>query len=188
MAGRGRLSSLDLLPEEAQDDLVWAMAQLNERKRTQADILFELNDRLEAKGIDTISSSAFGRKAVRLAKRNQRLDERRHLYAGIAPKLTADKIAEDDLVLAEFIKSLLDELLEEEGHGTKNALDLAKAYQAVVSAQAQSAKNRAFANDEAKKKLTEAIDKAEAAVTSGKGDPAEVLRRIREDVYGIFER
>lgn len=187
MAGRGRLSSLDLLPDEAQDDLVWAMAQLNERRRTQTDILFELNDRLAVKGIDAISASAFNRKAVRLAKRNQRLEERRHLYAGIAPKLTADKIAEDDLVLAEFIKSLLDELLEEEGHGTKNALDLARAYQSVVTAQAQSARNRAFASEEAKKKLSAAMDAAEEAVASGKGDPVEALRRIRQDVYGMFE-
>ena len=64
---RGRLSSLDLSPEEGHDDIVWAMAQLNERKRSQEDIRFELNDRLAVKGIDAISKSAFNRRAVRIA-------------------------------------------------------------------------------------------------------------------------
>lgn len=187
MAGRGRLSSLDLLPDEAQDDLVWAMAQLNERRRTQADILFELNDRLEAKGIEPISSSAFNRKSVSLAKRARRLEERQHVYAGIAPKLTPDKIAEDDMVLGEFLKSLIDEILERDGNGSKNVMELARAYLAIITAQAQSTKNRAFANELAKKKLTEAMDKAEAAVKDGEGDPVEALRRIRQDVYGIFD-
>lgn len=44
---RGQLSSLDLLPDEAQDDLVWAIGELNRRQRTQTDILFEFNDRSE---------------------------------------------------------------------------------------------------------------------------------------------
>ncbi|NKC04275.1 hypothetical protein HGG75_04965 [Ochrobactrum pseudogrignonense] len=37
--GRSRLDSMELLPEEAQDDVVWAISQLNERRRSQADIL-----------------------------------------------------------------------------------------------------------------------------------------------------
>lgn len=52
MAERRRLSSIDMLPEEAADDIVWATQQLAQRTRTQQDILFELNDRLEAKGIE----------------------------------------------------------------------------------------------------------------------------------------
>ncbi|SIP88793.1 Protein of unknown function, partial [Rhizobium sp. RU35A] len=113
MAGRGRLSSLDLLPDEARDDLLWALAELNRRERTQADILFELNDRLEAKGLETISRSAFNRKSMRLAKRTMQLEERRHIYAGIAERLTPEEVGNADLVLGEFLKTLLDELLDE---------------------------------------------------------------------------
>ena len=50
--GRGRLSSMDLIPEEGQDDIVWAVAELNKRQRSAKEILFDLNDRLAAKGID----------------------------------------------------------------------------------------------------------------------------------------
>ena len=72
---RGRLSSLDLLPEDCTDDVVWAMGELNARKRSQADILFELNDRLAVKGCDIISKSAFNRRAVRVALIQARREE-----------------------------------------------------------------------------------------------------------------
>ena len=71
------LDSLDLLPPECEDDVVWALARLNERQRTQADILFELNDRLAVKGQGPISKSAFSRRSVRLKRRRDRLAERR---------------------------------------------------------------------------------------------------------------
>jgi hypothetical protein len=37
--GRGRLSTIDLLPEEAEEDVVWALEQLRERKLPQNVIL-----------------------------------------------------------------------------------------------------------------------------------------------------
>ena len=77
--GRGRLSSIDLLPEEAQDDILWALGELNQRQRTQADILFELNDRLEAKGFEAISKSAFNRNSTKLAARSRRIAERQQI-------------------------------------------------------------------------------------------------------------
>ncbi len=61
MAGRGRLSSLDLLPEEARDDLIWAIGELKKRERPQADIHFEFNDRLEARASRRFAS-AFNRR------------------------------------------------------------------------------------------------------------------------------
>lgn len=184
---RGRLSSLDLLPDEAQDDLIWAMGELNARQRTQADILFDLNDRLAAKGIDPISSSAFNRKSMRLAKRTRQLEERRHLYAGIAEKLTPEKVAGDDLILGEFLKTLIDDLLEGDGLSPKNAMELARAYQSVVMAQGKSAETRRAMNAESRKKISETIDAAEAAMRDGTRDPAETLRKIREEIYGIFD-
>ena len=90
--GRGRLSSIDLLPDEAQDDIVWAMAELNQRKRSQADILFELNDRLAVKGCEAISKSAFNRKSMRVAAYSRRINESRALFEGIAPQFTPDKV------------------------------------------------------------------------------------------------
>jgi hypothetical protein len=189
MAGRGRLSSLDELPEEAQDDLVWAISELNQRKRSQADILFELNDRLEVKGVEPISRSAFNRRSMRLARRSSQLEERKFIYAGIAERLTPEEVGKSDLVLGEFLKTLIDEILDQPGLDSKNAMELAKAYKETVIAQRHSAEHRRKAEDEARAKLIKAVDQVAGAVgAEEKPDGQEVLRKIREDIYGIFER
>lgn len=181
MAGRGRLSSLDLLPEEARDDVLWAIGELNKRERTQSDIHFELNDRLEAKGIETISRSAFNRKAMRLAKRTMQLEERRHIYAGIAERLTPEEIGNADLVLGEFLKTLLDELLDEDGIGTKGAMELARAYKDTIMAQRHSAELREKAEAQANAKLKKAVTEVtDAARKAGVSDETmdEINRRL----------
>lgn len=186
---RGRLDSLEMLPEEAQDDVIWAVGQLNERRRSAADILFELNDRLEVKGIPAISKSAFYRRSARLAKRAMQLEERRYIYAGIAEKLTPDEISKADVVLGEFLKTLIDELLDTGGIDTKGAMELAKAYKETIIGQRHSAEHRRKAEEEAKAKLLKAVDQATGAVASGgeKPDGLAVIKKIREEVYGIFD-
>ncbi|KAB2772160.1 phage protein Gp27 family protein [Brucella anthropi] len=183
--GRSRLDSLELLPEEAQDDVVWAIGQLNERRRSQADILFELNDRLEVKGIGPISKSAFNRKAMRLSRRASQLEERRYIYAGIAEKLTPEEISKSDIVLGEFLKTLIDELLDGDGLNSKNAMELARAYKETVVAQRHSAEHRRKAEEEATAKLAKAVGDATDAVEKAgrKVDGEEILRMIRE-AYG----
>jgi len=186
--GRGRLDSLQQLPDEAQDDVIWAIGQLNERRRSQADILFELNDRLEVKGVGPISKSAFNRRAMRLARRSAQLEERRYIYAGMAEKLTPEEIGRSDVVLGEFLKTLIDELLDGEELGSKNAMELARAYKDTVVAQRHSAEHRRKAEEEAKARLLKAVDAASAVTPGGdKPDGMAVIKKIREEVYGIFE-
>lgn len=187
--GRGRLDSLELLPDEAQDDVIWAVGQLNERRRTTADILFELNDRLEVKGIPPISKSAFYRRSARLAKRVMQLEERRYIYAGVAEKLTPEEIGRNDLILGEFLKSLIDELSDQEGIGSKGAMELARAYKDTIVAQRHSAEHRRKAEEDAKTKLLKAVDAATGAVdaTGEKPDGMAVIKKIREEIYGIFD-
>lgn len=191
MAERRVLSSLDTLPEECQDDVVWALARLNERSRTQADILFELNDRLAVKGHGPISKSAFSRRSVRLKRRADRLAERDALYAGIIDKITPEKMSQADIVLGELLKALIDELADEAAT-PKAALELARAYAATVGAQRASAdlkdKNdlRKKAKEEADAKLDQAVtDAADAVRRAGKKvDPEEVLAMIRKAYRG----
>ncbi|NKX16150.1 DUF3486 family protein [Ochrobactrum pseudogrignonense] len=78
-----------------------------------------MNDRLEVKGIGPISKSAFNRKAMRLSRRASQLEERRYIYAGIAEKLTPEEISKSDIVLGEFLKTLIDELLDGDGLNSK---------------------------------------------------------------------
>lgn len=179
--GRGRLDSLELLPEEAQDDVIWAVGQLNERRRTAADILFELNDRLEVKGIAPVSKSAFYRRSARLAKRAMQMEERRYVYAGIAEKLTPEEIGKADVVLGEFLKTLIDELLDTGGIDTKGAMELARAYKETIIGQRHSAEHRRKAEDEAKANLRKVVDEvAQVARKAGVTDEtmAEIHRSL----------
>lgn len=186
---RGRLSSLDLIPEAGQDDIVWAMAQLNLRSRTQEDIRFELNDRLEAKGIEGISKSAFNRKAVAVAKANWRLAEARAMFQGVAEYLTPDKIDDANVALGEFIKTLIAEILSSRDDlDPKAAKELAQAFQAVVTGQKLSIdrKVKADAADAAAaeaqaKKTADAVEK----VATEAGLSAERVAQLRREFLGV---
>ena len=182
-ATRGRLSSVDLLPEEAQDDVVWAVGELNQRGRTAADILDGLNQRLALKGIEPISKSAFNRKSVKLAAMSHRLNEARHIFAGIAPQLTPERIDENTLVLGEFIKLLIFELVQDDGSaiGTKGAMELARAHLAVIQSQKVSADRRSRLEAEFIGKAAKAIDQ----VGKRKGLSEEVLQDLRRDLFGV---
>lgn len=189
--GRGRLSSLDLVPEDGRDAVFWALGELNKRERTQEDILFELNDRLQAAGCEKISRSAFNRKAVRMAAAARRLSEARHIFAGLADQFTPDKIDEGNIGLGEVIKTLIFELTDpDNGHGPKEAMELARAYQATISGQKLSAERRLKMVADIKSKIAKAVDAVEGEIGKEGGTPdgAAVLKKIREDIYGIFDR
>ena len=183
--GRGRLSSLDLAPEEAQDDIMWAMGELNKRARTQADILFELNDRLAAKGLDGISKSAFNRKAMLVAAAAQRLSERRALFEGLAPQFTAERMDEANVVIGELIKTLITELLDADAGAftPKGAMELARAYKHTIEGQNISADAKRRALDAASRKVGEAVEK----VAREKGITAETRNKIMEQL-GVIQR
>lgn len=180
---RGRLSSMDMVPEEAQDDIVWAVGELNKRERTADEIRFDLNDRLHAKGVGPISKSAFNRKSVKLAAMSNRLNEARHIFQGLAPQFTAEKVDEHTVVLGEFIKLLIFELVQAEGGkiGSKGAMELARAHLAVIQGQKLSSERRAKLEASFKAQASEAIDK----VARTRGVSAEVTADLRRELFGV---
>lgn len=191
MAERRRLSAIDMLPEEAADDIVWATQELAQRRRTQADILFELNDRLEAKGIDGISKSAFSRHSVNRAAAVRRMQEARAMFEGVSSQFTAADVDENTVILGEFIKTLIIELAGDGAgiKGPKEAMELARAFQATVSAQKISTDRRQKIEAEMKARVMKAAEAAVGQVSEA-GHPvdgAAVLKKIRQDVYGIFD-
>jgi hypothetical protein len=80
-AGRGMLSSIDMLPACCRDDVMWTNAELRHRRLTQTEILQQLNTRLAAKGIKAISKGAFSRHSVRLAIETRKIEEAATLLA-----------------------------------------------------------------------------------------------------------
>lgn len=110
--GRGRLSSIDMLPEECEPDIVWALEQLDARQKPANMILAEFNARLADRGVAGISKSAWGRwaisKAIKLRKRRQISD----IAEVIARERGTDKTDEITILLAEMTKMALFDLLE----------------------------------------------------------------------------
>lgn len=181
--GRGRLGSLDLLPEECRDDLIWALQELHKRERTQADILFDFNDRIAVKGAGPVSKSAFNRRAMRLAANTRRMDEVRSQYEGLAAMLTPEKVDQTNLVIGEILKTLVFELAEE-GSGDrtpKEAMELARAFQATIQGQKISADRRQKLEAEFKEGAGKAIDQ----VAKARGLSPEVQAAMRAELFGV---
>lgn len=196
--GRGRPSNIELLPEPCAPVVAWAAAELQKRDRTQTDIYGEFVEQLEAiqrehRGeLDFAipSFTAFNRYSLKLAALSSRLNQTREIAATIAEKFDAK--ASDDLTLisAEAIKTLVFELLTNAGEGgidPKGAMALASALHKASQAQSVSTSRRQKVQSEFKEKVGEVV----AAVEGAKAhtpDGEEVLRKIREDIYGIFSR
>lgn len=105
--GRGQLSSIDLLPEVADDAIAWANAQLRERNMPQGEILREFNARLADHGIAPITRSAFSRHSVRLAIELRKLHASRDITNILLERVSPDE--RDDMMLAavEIVKAQL---------------------------------------------------------------------------------
>ena len=143
-SGRGRLSSIELLPADAEPIVAWAMQELRLRKHTQVDILNEFNVKLRKLAVEIgepvapISLSAFNRYAIRLASTARRLEETRAIASALTERLEPGDTDDLTVMVAEAIKTLVFEILESSEDGsvdTKGAMELARALQAAASAQ-----------------------------------------------------
>jgi hypothetical protein len=117
--GRGRLSSIDLLPEWAEPAVQAALGKLRDNDLPQIEILDQFNAELRALAFAAgvmdppqISSSAFNRKTMRLAAHGRRLAETREIATALASKLEQGGDEDLTLMLAETIKTLIFEMLE----------------------------------------------------------------------------
>ncbi|QPC44504.1 DUF3486 family protein [Kaustia mangrovi] len=189
-AGRGRLSSIEQLPEEAEPIVAWAMQELRARKHTQVDICEEFNKRLAGLAadmgieIEPISLSSFNRYAIRLAASARRLEETRAIASALTERLGPDQADDLTVMVAETIKTLVFELLEGDGDITpKGAMELARALQSAVSAQSVSTDRRRKVEADFAKKAEDAVDK----VAEARGLTAETVEAIKAKILGVSE-
>lgn len=184
--GRGPLSSIDLLAPEADADVQWAVRELMARKRTQQDILFELNDRLAVIGFGPVSPASFNRFSVRRHAMTRRLAEVREISAAVADSLGPEKADNVTVTLVQLIKQAALEILENGAIDPKGLMEVSRALNAAVAAQQTSGKVKRRDKDDIDK------DKEKAAQTAADGiakaapqlDPQKILATIRE-AYGI---
>lgn len=175
--GRGRLSSIDLLPDEAEEDVVWALDQLRERKLPQNVILAEFNERLADRGIPPVSKSAWSRFAVRKAIQFRKLDEVQRISGELVASLGADGPDQVTIMVAEMIKLASFQALEKGDVPTKGIKELSQSLQAAVNAQRASAEHRRKAQEEVDKRINEAAAKVADLGKQG-GVSAETLAEI----------
>lgn len=160
--GRGRLSSIDLLPDEAEPEVVWALEQLRERKLPQTAILGEFNERLADKGIPPISKSAWSRYAVRRAIQFRKHDEARKMSAELVAQLGPEGADEVTIMVAEMLKLAMFEKLEGGTLSEKGIQQLANALAQAAKAQKDSADSRRKKeeDEDRKKRVSDVVRKA----------------------------
>ena len=186
--GRGRLSSIDMLPDEAEPALVWALEQLRERKLPSAVILTEFNERLADIANDNqieikpISKSAWGRYAVRKATLYRQQDETRRIASELAASMGAKDADEMTVMIAEMVKIAAFELLEDGQLSSKGIMEISRALQSSVGAQMKSREYRERLEIE----LNKGADRVEKAASEA-GLSADVIAQMRRDFLGVRE-
>lgn len=180
---RGHLSSIDMLPDEAEEDIVWALDQLRERKLPQNTILMEFNERLADKGIAPISKSAWNRYAVRKAIQFRKLDEVQRIGGELVRTMDAKEPDQVTVAVAELIKVAVFEVLEAGNPTSKGIMELSRALQSAVGAQKASAEYRERLEREVAAKLAEAAQKV-GAIGGKRGVSPEALAEINRALMG----
>ena len=188
--GRGRLSAIDLLPDECDAVVAWAAQELAGSDRTQTDIYAEFRERLIAiqgetgAGFDIPSFSSFNRYSLRRAAMMRRIEQTRSISAALAERFDAG--ASDDLtvIAAEAIKTLVFEILQSAGEGgltTKGAQELANALRAAAAAQSVSTSRRQTVEAEFAEKVDEVVE----TVGREAGLSADRVSQLRRDFLGV---
>ena len=188
--GRGRLSSFDLLPKEADHIVAWAASALCDRERTQTDIYAEFVSECEKlmkehRGeleFAVPAFSSFNRYSVRQARLSRRLDQTREIVAVLAEK--HDAKASDDLtvIAGEMIKSTVLHMLGDgaDGLAPKELKELADAFRSAQAAQNLSTARKAKETTALQARLGEAV----TTVAKAKGLTAETAEANRPESPG----
>jgi len=189
--GRGRLSSFDLLPPEAENIVAWAASELADREKTQTDIYAEFVTKCEAlmaehRGeleFDIPAFSSFNRYSLRQARMTRRMDQTRQIVAVLAEKYDAKSSDDLTILTAEMIKTTVFQTLGDAADGIdpKDLKALAEAHRAAQSAQNMSSDRRT--KEEAK--LKEAVGAAVDAVAKAKGMTGETAEAIKAQILGV---
>lgn len=189
--GRGRLSSFETLPTQAEGIVAWAASELADREKTQTDIYAEFVTRCEAlmkehRGeleFAIPAFSSFNRYSVRQARLSKRLSETREIVAVLAQK--HDAKASDDLTIiaGEMIKSVVLHMLGDgaDGVAPKELKALADAFRAAQMAQNMSSDRRTKEDAKLNARVVEAVD----TVAKAAGLTQETVEKIKADVLGV---
>jgi len=184
--GRGRLSRLDMLPEEAQEHLTWLNTEIRAKQRPLNELRDVFNVKLVGLGIEPISNGSFSRYAVRKAIQFKELDETLRMSRELAEVLGSDGSDQLTINLSNMLQVAAVKLMEAEGSqlAAKDLMELARAAQAATSAQKQSADYRRMLEREFAQKV-EAAKKDIEQIGKKAGVSDEVMLRITNKLSGL---
>lgn len=199
-AGRGRLSSIEMLPEECDEDIAWANTELREKKMPQTEILRQFNARLADRGLKGISKGAFSRWSVRVAIEMRKLDASRQIMDVVLQRLEPGERSDSMIAATELLKyRILEQVMAEDEPDPKLLLNATLALQRLSATAAREAEvqrrdkrdQKAEAERQAEQdKQAQADAEAQAAETVAKiaseaGLNAERIAAIRKGVLGL---
>lgn len=196
--GRGRLSSIDMLPEECDEDIAWAMTELRERKMPQTEILRQFNARLADKGQKGVSKGAFSRYSVRMAIEVRKIEASRQITSTVLARLAPGDRSDSMIGAVELLKHRIIELVMGDEEPDPKALGQATlALQRLSSTLARTSelqrRDRQEQREEEEREAlaatrikaeTEAADAAVKIATEA-GLSLERVRAIRHGVLGL---
>lgn len=187
--GRGRLSSIDLLPDEAEPAVMRAIDALKERKKPQAQILRVLNMELEAMGAKPISKSAFNRKALWLATYGRQLEQAREIASVYAERLNETPDGDVGMLLGETLKTLIFDVLTEASLSKKSPSIVmlgvaAEALRNLEKARELSVNNRIKIERDLFKDAKKAVDR----VAREKGLSKDTVTAIKRQILGVRDQ
>lgn len=179
--GRGRLSKIDMLPEAADEDIVWANAQLRAGKMSQKEILLEFNARLSDKGIGSISVGSFSRYSTAKAEATRAMEKERRMAADVIEMLGAKGSDEQTIYLSELIKTQASQILHEGVQDATTLAALARAHNTAVKSMILSRQLR----EQMEKKVEQAKEAVIDRVASEGGLSKERIAQLRKDFLGV---
>lgn len=189
--GRGRLSSIDVMPPECDAIIAWASMALSSRDDTQTDIYAEFVEKCEAlmkehRGeldFKIPSFSSFNRYSIRMAKLTRRLDQTREIVSAISAKFDAKDSDDLTVMTAETIKSLVLHMLADadDAVSPKDAMHLASAFRQAAQAQNISSDRRRKLEADFEGRVTDAVD----TVAKAKGMTMETAELVKQQILGV---
>jgi len=190
--GRGRLSSIELMPSECDAIIAWAAQELSKRDRTQVDIYAEFVAECEKLMADSRGElefripafSSFNRYAFRMARLTRRLDQTRAIVSTLAEKFDPSDADNLTVMAAETVKALVLNMLaeaDEDSIDPKGVMQLAAALRHAMAAQSVSSDRR----QKVEAAFAAKVETAVSTVARVKGLTAETAEAIKAQILGV---
>lgn len=185
--GRGRLSSIDLLPADCDPAIAWADDQLRQRRLPSNVILAEFNERIADVDptIKPISKSSFNRRAVRKAVRWRKDDETRMVARELALHIDPDDPDELTMLIVEMGKLAIFEILENRDKLTTKQLSemglAAKNFTSALKTSGERADRDHKKHEEELKKVTAKVNE----IGKKNGVSPDAMEKINRALMGV---